>query len=100
MGLIAPTSAVSQKHATLTVLADRSVLATGDKPNQDVYEVELTRPLERVTGIRLEVLPHESLPDGGPGRAPTFSDGDFMLGEVSVAVVDPSQPTTTSRPRR
>jgi len=88
---VAPTSAVSQNHATLSVLTDQSVLASGDKPNQDVYVVELTSPLERVTGIRLEVLPHESLPAGGPGRAPTFSDGDFMLGEFSAAVVYPSQ---------
>ena len=42
---IAPTSVTSARHATLTVLDDRSVLASGDKPNNDVYLVEL--PLDR-----------------------------------------------------
>jgi len=51
----------SKKHATMTVQPDGSVLVTGDKPNNDVYEVELT--LERhpgdlgPTALRLEVLP-------------------------------------------
>ncbi len=87
---IAPASALSTGHATLTVLADRSVLVTGDKPNQDTYVVELSSDLQRVTAIRLEVLPHESLPQGGPGRAPLFSEGDFMLGEFSLALVPPA----------
>src|SRR4029079_8755192 len=29
-------------------------------------------------------------PEGGPGRAPLFSEGDFMLGEFSLAVLPPS----------
>ena len=65
----------------MEVLEDGSVLVSGDKPNQDVYTVELGADLGGVTGLRLEVLPHESLPDGGPGRAPLFSVGDFLLTE-------------------
>jgi uncharacterized protein DUF1553 len=62
-------------------------LVSGDKPNQDTYVVELASNLPRVTAIRLEVLPHESLPENGPGRAPLFSEGDFMLGEFSLSVM-------------
>ena len=82
---IAPASVDSNGNATMTVLADQSVLASGDKPNQDTYVVELVADLPRVTAIRLEVLPHESLPRQGPGRAPLFSEGDFLLGEFSLA---------------
>ena len=50
---------------------------------------ELEIPLDgaAVTAIRLEALPHESLPDGGPGRAPLFSVGDFILTNVEAEVV-------------
>jgi hypothetical protein len=86
---VAPSSVVSAKHATMTVLDDRSVLASGDKPNNDVYKVEV--PLDRsgLTAIRLEVLPHDSLPDRGPGRAPLFSVGNFLLTEVEASLVSP-----------
>lgn len=80
-----PTRLVSQNHATLTIQGDLSVLASGDKPNRDTYEVELTPELPEITAIRLEVLPDPSLPKGGPGRAPLFSVGDFILTELSVA---------------
>jgi mono/diheme cytochrome c family protein len=85
----APSRVLSRKHATLTVQDDLSVLATGDAPNNDVTEIDL--PLDRsgVTAIRLEVLPDPSLPRDGPGRAPLFSVGDFILTEVEAAVALP-----------
>ncbi|MBX6315981.1 MAG: DUF1549 domain-containing protein, partial [Isosphaeraceae bacterium] len=82
---LTPSRLVSKKGATMTVLEDRSVLVSGDKPNNDVYEVELPTDLAGISALRLEVLPHESLPDGGPGRAPLFSVGDFLLTEVELA---------------
>jgi Protein of unknown function (DUF1549)/Protein of unknown function (DUF1553)/Planctomycete cytochrome C len=80
-----PTSLASKKHATLTVLPDGSVLASGDKPNNDVYTVELTTDLKGITAMRLEVLTDSSLPEGGPGRAPLFQVGDFLLTEFQLA---------------
>ena len=68
--VLKPDRLVSRKHATLTVQPDGSVLATGDKPNNDVYEIDLRTGLKGITAVRLEVLPDPSLPDGGPGRAP------------------------------
>jgi len=83
---IAPENIVSHKHATMIVQPDRSVLATGDKPNNDTYDMELPIPAgSPVTAIRLEVLPDPSLPDNGPGRAPLFSVGDFILTEATLA---------------
>ncbi len=74
----------SQGHATMATLDDGSVLVSGDKPNYDTYVVELASDLPNVTALRLEVMPHESLPDDGPGRAPLFSVGDFLLSEVTI----------------
>ncbi|MEX2186438.1 MAG: PSD1 and planctomycete cytochrome C domain-containing protein [Pirellulales bacterium] len=82
--IVRPASMASQGHATMTTLDNGSVLVSGDKPNYDTYVVELTTDLPRVTALRLEVLPHESLPDDGPGRAPLFSVGDFLLSEVEI----------------
>ncbi len=76
----------SAKHATMTVLEDRSVLVSGDKPNNDTYKVVLPVDRPGVTAIRVEVLPHESLPESGPGRAPLFSVGNFFLSEVEAAL--------------
>lgn len=85
--VVAPQSAVSEYRATMTLLEDGSVLVSGDKPNYDTYVVELPVHLPRITALRLEVLPDASLPEGGPGRAPLHSVGDFLLSEVEAAAI-------------
>ncbi|SIN90646.1 Planctomycete cytochrome C [Singulisphaera sp. GP187] len=92
-----PTRLVSAKQATLTVLDDLSVLASGDKPNQDTYEIDVSTDLKGVTALRLEVLPDPSLPNGGPGRAPLFSVGDFLLTEFQV-VATPAAGAGSAQP--
>ena len=54
--------------ATLTVQPDSSVMASGKHPGVDRYQVEGTIKEGQVTGIRLEAIPDQSLPQGGPGR--------------------------------
>ncbi len=83
--VLTPSRLASKKHATMTVQPDGSVLASGDKPNNDVYTVELSTDLKGITAIRLEVLTDPSLPEGGPGRAPLFQVGDFLLTEFQLA---------------
>jgi mono/diheme cytochrome c family protein len=83
--VLTPSRVTSKKHATMTVQPDGSVLASGDKPNNDVYTVELPTDLRGITAIRLEVLTDPSLPEGGPGRAPLFQVGDFLLTEFQLA---------------
>jgi hypothetical protein len=82
-----PSKLTSKKNATLVVQPDGSVLATGDKPNNDVYEVEIPTELKGITALRLEVLTDPSLPEGGPGRAPLFQVGDFLLTEFQLEAV-------------
>ncbi|WP_337172982.1 PSD1 and planctomycete cytochrome C domain-containing protein [Paludisphaera sp.] len=91
-----PVEVVSRKGATMTVRPDASVLVSGDKPNNDVYEATLKTDL-KATAIRLEVLLDPSLPENGPGRAPLFSVGDFLLTEVE-ATARPEGSTEEPRP--
>jgi hypothetical protein len=86
--VLRPSRMVSRKHATLMVQPDGSVLAGGDKPNNDVYEIECPIPASGLTALRLEVLTDPSLPEGGPGRAPLFQVGDFLLTEFQLAAAD------------
>lgn len=95
--VVRPSALTSKKHATMTTQADGSVLVSGDKPNNDVYTVELPTDRPGVTALRLEVLPDPSLPDGGPGRAPLFSVGDFLLTELTVDAVASNDPKTAQR---
>lgn len=71
----------------LTLLADGSVLAGGDQTKSDSYELRIATKIKGVTAVRLEALPHESLPDRGPGR--TYYEGrkgDFFLSEFTLSV--------------
>src|SRR5262249_48438105 len=59
----------------LRVLEDASVLASSDQTKRDVYDLKYKTDLQNITAVRLEVLPHESLPKNGPGRV--FYEGPF-----------------------
>jgi hypothetical protein len=80
---VVPDKVEGKKGGTFTPLPDASVLVSGDNPNNNAYTVTF-KAKKPMTALRLEVLPHESLPDGGPGRAPLFSVGDFLLSEVKL----------------
>lgn len=76
---------------TLTVQDDGSILASGDVTKREVYR--LTFPPQQdgtpFTAIRLEALPDESLPAGGPGMA--FYEGrrgDFFLSKLTIHIGD------------
>jgi hypothetical protein len=84
--LVRPTTMKTNK-AHLDLLEDGSILAGGDQTKSDTYEITFTADIPGVTALRLEVLPHDSLPDHGPGR--TYYEGrkgDFFLSELSLAV--------------
>jgi hypothetical protein len=72
---------VSLEGATLRGLSDGSVLASGKSPSNDTYLLTFQDVPDRVTAFRLEVLPDESLPRKGPGRA---GNGNFVLSEFVV----------------
>jgi hypothetical protein len=76
-----PAQARSCGGATLKVMPDGAVLAQGEKPDKDVYQLTFTNVSPRIVGLRLEALPHDSLPAKGPGRA---GNGNFVVTEVTV----------------
>ena len=63
--------------------ADGAVQASGPHPNQDEYRVVSHDRLERITGLRLEVLPHPSHTKGGLSRG---QDGEFKLTDLKLQV--------------
>ena len=60
------------------LLPDDSYLVTGTNPEQAKYTIEIQLDTENVTGIQLEVLPHETLGASGP----ITSHGNFVLNEI------------------
>jgi Protein of unknown function (DUF1553)/Protein of unknown function (DUF1549)/Planctomycete cytochrome C len=79
---IEPTAATSKHGATLTRQDDASWLVTGTNTTSDVYTIEAVVNADRLTAVRLEVLPDKSLVKEGPGRA---DNGNFVLTTFRVA---------------
>jgi hypothetical protein len=79
--LLRPNKVTSQGGATCTVLDDGSILVSGQKPDVDTYTIYTSTNIKKVTALRLEALPHESLPNDGAGRA---DDGGFAVSKVSI----------------
>jgi hypothetical protein len=78
---------------TLTELGDGSILAGGATTSTGVYDVGFSGSFVDITGIRLEVLEHPSLPRDGPGLQPT--NGNFVLTEFTL---DASEAVTVTEP--
>ena len=71
----------------LELLEDGSLFSTGDITKRDefVLRFQVEEEMLPLTALRLEVLPDERLPAGGPGRA--FYEGrkgDFFLSEIDA----------------
>ncbi len=66
---LSPDKFTSNGGATLTKLEDDSILAAGENPAKEVYEVVAQVEANGLTAIRLEGLLHPSLTNGGAGRS-------------------------------
>jgi hypothetical protein len=80
---LAPRAARSRGGATLTVLDDLSVLASGASPERDAFTLELDVDAPRIAALHLEALPDPSLPRGGVGRA---DNANFVLSGITLEV--------------
>lgn len=69
----------------LTQLADGSILASGETPANETYTLTFDSWPQGITALRIDALPHESLPHNGPGRA---DNGNFVLSEFEVSLLD------------
>jgi mono/diheme cytochrome c family protein len=82
--VLRPVEAVSDLPK-LQLLDDGSILASGDQSKRDVYQLKFRPQQQGITALRLEVLPDDSLPKGGPGRVYyEGAPGDFHLSEFVV----------------
>ncbi|MDQ3622080.1 MAG: PSD1 and planctomycete cytochrome C domain-containing protein [Verrucomicrobiota bacterium] len=80
-----PAAAKSEGGATLTTTGDGGILAA-DGRKTDTYTIEFPiNEARKITALRLEALPHDSLPGKGPGRAA----GNFVVTRVRASVVGP-----------
>jgi len=79
-----PASA-SSSAPILTMQDDGSVFASGDFTKSDTYTLTFRNLPVEVKAIRLEMLPDERLPNGGPGSVNYEGpEGDFWLSDVKV----------------
>ncbi|MFO0968630.1 MAG: serine/threonine-protein kinase [Gemmataceae bacterium] len=91
--VLKPIEMKSEGEATLTLQDDNSVLVSGKEAPNDVYTLTFRAVPAVIHGLRLEVLPHSSLPENGPGRA---SNGEFVLTTIK-ARLDPRTKTDEAR---
>jgi hypothetical protein len=82
--IASPASVVAPSGTKLERKDDQSYLATGTNPPQATYTLTFEEIPDDVTAIRLEVLPDDSLPAKGPGRA---GNGNFVLTEIVARIV-------------
>lgn len=82
--VLKPESVSSTNGTEFTVKDDSTVLAGGANPPKDIYEVKVPVTAGNLAAVKLEALPHESLPQKGSGRA---DDGNFRLSEFEAEVV-------------
>jgi hypothetical protein len=86
----------STSGAQLQRLEDGSLLAAGTRPDTDTTVLTISPgSLTQVTALRLDVLPHPSLPANGPGRA---ENGNLHLNSVELKVFSPSLPQPQTAP--
>ena len=74
------TSTGGEKHE---ILEDGSILLSGKVPATAIYTVEATSKLSSIAQLKLEALPHPSLPGKGPGRGDAQRP-NFVLKEFAV----------------
>ena len=73
----------SSGGATGTRRSDGSIIFSGKNPGTDTYTIIAETDLELISAVRLEVLPHPTLPQQGPGRC---HNGNLHLSEIHLDV--------------
>ncbi len=90
---LAAVAAKASNKADLTPQADRSILASG-KADKGTYTVRYQTPLKNIRGFRLEALPMDGVPGGGPGLP---GNGNFVITEIEVHAAPLSDTKTKTK---
>ncbi len=88
--ILSPETMKSTGGATLSKLADNSILAGGANSQKDIYEFTAKTTAGKMTAVRLEALTHKTLPGGGPGR---HSNSNFVLSEFELTAISIKKPS-------
>lgn len=83
------TRAVAGNGVTLKRLPDESWLAGKESAGSTTYSLTLDASGQRVSGISIDALPHESL--AAPRKLAPSTNGNFVLSEVRVTINDASR---------
>ena len=83
--IMRPVRSRAQSGAILELQPDGSLLASGALVKEDEYLLRIRIETDEVASLRIEAIPDESLPKGGPGRA---TNGNFVLTEVEMSKPD------------
>jgi len=78
---LAVVNALSHAGATLDIEDEAAILVTGTRPEKDIYTIEGSVNLTRLTAVKLELLTHDQLPMRGPGRS---DNGNLHLNQIRV----------------
>ncbi len=81
-----PAEVKSAGGAKLTKQADGTYLASGKNPPHDTYTIIAPLPAGQFSGVLLECLPDDSLPNKSLGRYP---NGNFVLSRIEAEVTAP-----------
>jgi hypothetical protein len=82
--VLKPESVSSTNGTKFKVEDDGAVLAEGENPPKDIHEIKIPLAAGTLAALRLETLPHESLPQKSAARA---DDGAFRLGEFEAEII-------------
>jgi len=87
-----PVGMLAHNGSVLERQEDGSILATGEAPVRDTYDLVFKPGKRKIAAIRLEVLPDPSQPEGASGRS---RQGQFILSGLKMrmsALSDSSDP--------
>ena len=78
-----------------TIADDDSILVGGENHNENNYVITAKLHSPNIKAIRMEALPHDSLPQKGPGRA---GNGNFVITEfIAVRGLHPGEMDTLKK---
>jgi mono/diheme cytochrome c family protein len=83
--VLKPAALKARNGTVLSQREDGSILARRG-PKSDAYTLEIPLDGKRLTALRLEALPDDSLPGKGPGHS---AAGNFILSRVQATVTPP-----------
>jgi len=75
-------------------LEDQSILVETVGSSRDTYRFKALPVEKSLTALRIEALPHESLPDQGPGHAP---GGHFKVARIQATLTPKGEKSPTGR---